>query len=1350
MKALLLHIYFYLFISLVAGQTQFADLGSPVISNFSHKEYGEHEQNWAATQDHRGVMYFGNTHGILEYDGVTWRFIPTTTPDIVRSLSVDSTGRIYVGGHGYFGYLRPDSIGKMEFISLSDKLESEDKNFRDVWKTYSVSKKTYFQTKSALYQWTGNKIKLWKPEKLFHLSYIVSDTLYIRQFDVGLMHMIGDSLQLIRNGDFYADKRIYAMMSLDGGRILIGTRNHGFFIYDGHSSVPFYTDADKFLFENKLYGGKALPGHLYALATLNGGVAIINEKGRLIKILDRELGINDNKVWNMYFDNQGGLWLALDNGLSRVQFPAPLTFFSEQSGLIGTAEFITKYENRIYVSSHQGLYALNTTHGKSINAGFENMFGITSQIWGLLSTGNSILFSVNGVGIYEVTGKQKKLISTYVPYSLARSKINPDILYLGLPDGFAFLQRKGKNWLDLGKIELENGPIRYIVETKQGDLWLGTSKMEICKFNYSSRAARKDSLLYPQIEYFDHKNGLPESVQYYVFSFRDKVLFGTSKGLYRFSESHHRFVPDSSFGGNFDQENRSIQRLVEDRNGNVWMATANENRFELGFVLQENNGSYHWNYTPFLPLQKSVIYAIYPDPFNQGIFWFGGSDGVIRYDMNMTKDYSFRYEALVRNIYINGDSLIFAGYSSPGTGKTDSYKLPQMVYQYNAMRFEYAAPSFDDHKANLYQHYLDGFDKKWSGWTAETQAIYTNIPEGKYMFRVRAKNIYDQISVEGNYGFEIMPPWYRTWIAFSVYGIFIFGAIISLIRLRSYQLESEKRELENIVLDRTEEIRIKNIQLNEQSEKLREMNSLKSRFYANISHEFRTPLTLIIGPTEEMLRKSNKGKAQKAHRLILRNARRLLKLINQMLDLSKIEDGSMKLQATQQNLSSFLKTIVNMFSSLAESRHIHLQYLEPQEEYLAYFDRDKMENILYNLITNAFKFTPQEGHISITVNKYKTDPDKYPEGAVEVSVHDSGVGISPEQLPYIFDRFSQGDVSYIDSFGGSGIGLALTKELIELHHGEINVVSEPEHGTEFDIILPLGKAHLHSTEIMEKVSTESEPGTLPDMDLTDFNLKTEHRSAKMINKSTEDKPLVLIIEDNAELRDHIRTHLDANYQVIEADNGREGLEKAREQLPDLIVSDIMMPEMDGNELCDRIKKDPLTSYIPVILLTAKSTDEAKMEGLKTGADDFLTKPFKTGELAIRIKNMITSRQTIREKFKKEFLIEPSDIFADSMDDVFIKQMRDIIEEKMNDPTFSADVLQNELALSRRQFYRKILALTGQTPGQFIRAIRLKRAMQLIGQKSGTISQIAFEVGFSNISYFAKCFRTQFGKLPSEI
>jgi DNA-binding response OmpR family regulator len=372
--------------------------------------------------------------------------------------------------------------------------------------------------------------------------------------------------------------------------------------------------------------------------------------------------------------------------------------------------------------------------------------------------------------------------------------------------------------------------------------------------------------------------------------------------------------------------------------------------------------------------------------------------------------------------------------------------------------------------------------------------------------------------------------------------------------------------------------------------------------------------------------------------------------------------------------------------------------------------------------------------------------------SVQIRVHDSGVGIPEEHLAMIFDRFSQGGNQRASEHAGSGIGLALVKELVVLHHGEINVKSEVGKGSEFDIMLPMGKAHLQPAELKDLSQVPVGSQKLIDLELAGMGVgeSTGDASEDLQSIKADEDIMVLVIDDNADVRSFISMQLTGQFQIIEAENGREGARYARELLPDLIICDVMMPEMDGYELCRQIKNDPLVGHIPVIMLTAKAADEDRIKGLTYGADAYLTKPFNSQELQVRVMNLITGRRKLREKFKRDILQDPSEINRDSLEDQLLRKVRDLIDTRMSDPSFSIDDILNEMAISQRQFYRKIQALTGQTPGQFIRTMRLKRAMQLLKNKSGSVTQIAYDVGFSNLSYFSKCFREQFGRLPSEI
>ncbi len=532
---------------------------------------------------------------------------------------------------------------------------------------------------------------------------------------------------------------------------------------------------------------------------------------------------------------------------------------------------------------------------------------------------------------------------------------------------------------------------------------------------------------------------------------------------------------------------------------------------------------------------------------------------------------------------------------------------------------------------------------------------------------------------------------------------------------------------------------------NKANKLLAEMDQLKSRLFSNISHEFRTPLTLILGPLEEMLlAEKDKKPTRKAVKMMRRNAKRLLNLVNQMLDLSKLDAGSMKLELVEGDLIKSLKVIVLSFASMAEQKKIKYSYTFPEEKWTTCFDQDKLEKILNNLLSNALKFTHEGGDVKCIVKL--ADPGK---NLVEISIQDTGKGIPADQLDEIFNRFHQVEESYEQESAGTGIGLSLTKELVDLLHGNIKVKSELGKGTVFIVQIPVGKEHLNESEyIIRKKGEITKPAIQPDLEVV---AKEEEYAEDLYQetKPEEEFPLVLTVEDHADIRTHIREHLKDCFRIMEAEDGVTGLAKAIENIPDLIITDLMMPKMDGVEMCKKLKTDERTSHIPVIMLTAKASIENRVEGLETGADAYLTKPFNIKELRVRVTKLIEQRKILRERFSRNVKLEPKDIAITSTDEKFLNRVISIIEEKMGDFEFDARTLQQEMNLSRSQLFRKLKALTDLSITEFIRTIRLKRGAKLLEQKFGNVAQVTYEVGFNNLSYFAKCFKELFGVSPSE-
>ena len=531
---------------------------------------------------------------------------------------------------------------------------------------------------------------------------------------------------------------------------------------------------------------------------------------------------------------------------------------------------------------------------------------------------------------------------------------------------------------------------------------------------------------------------------------------------------------------------------------------------------------------------------------------------------------------------------------------------------------------------------------------------------------------------------------------------------------------------------------IKRVKLKHRAEHLSELDNLKTRFFTNISHEFRTPITLILGPLKEMYKGTFKGDQRSVIGVMLRNVQRLSKLINQLLDLSKLEARKMKLQACPVELVQFLREITSSYESLAANKNIKYFFYPEVTELAVYIDAEKIEKVVHNLLSNAFKFTKEGGEIILYL---KQDGKQ-----CSISIKDTGVGIPADQLDRIFDRFYQVDSSKTREYEGSGLGMALAKELVELHHGTISVESLEGKGTTFTVRLLLGKDHLNKDEITDLDNFRRSELVYEDLPAESSN---EIENEKSIVPSEDHQPILLIVEDNADMRHYIGNTFSDHYKVIMAANGNEGIGKAEEVIPDLIISDVMMPEMDGYRFCEHIKSNELTSHIPVILLTAKADRESKLTGLETGADDYLSKPFDADELKLIVRNRIEERRKLRERFSREITLEPKQISITSLDEKFLTKVLGIIEEHMDDELFSIEELSREASYSNMHFYRKIKALAGQTPSQFLRTIRLKRAAELLSKNSDNVTQIAYSVGFNSLSYFNKCFKEQFGVTPGQ-
>ena len=784
------------------------ETGLPVITSYTPQTTGADPQTWAFLQDGHGVIYIGTAPGVLEYDGSSWRMIKTANKTFARSLAIDEDGRIYVGASADFGYLEPDAVGQLKYVSLLDYIPKENQVFSYVWTTIVTDKGIYFQTRERLFRFTPDRssvdqkkgdgqsapenwtVKIWKPIGRFNYAFWINGVYYVQQSGVGLMEMKNDSLHLLPGGSQFADERLQVMLPFQKDKngkadvILVGTFNRGLFLYDGKSFQPFKTEADDFLFTNTVYDAVVLTDGTFCLATINGGAVIIDHNGRALQFLDQSTGLPGNSILATFVDRNGTLWLGPENGIVQIETPSPLSFYGPTSGLIGGVYDILRHNGILYVGTSNGVFFLDpatTTFKPVTGLGTGNL-----QSFSLLSYDQTLLVAVS-TGLYRIEGnralpiKQSVGLSFY-PSILHRSLRDNKRLFVGLFDGLAsFRLDKSETgqWISEGRIDGVHEYITNIIEIEPGVLWLGTSDRGLLRVTFSTT-----SLDTPQITRFGREHGLLTDGGVGVFAAEGQPIFVVPENVFRFNERAQKFEPDSmlshivSFGSSLPSNG-----VVEDSRGNIWINFGRE----TAVLKRGADGSFRTEkaqFQRFADLNSSDIYVE-----NDGIVWIGSTEKLIRYNPLIEKDYEKDFPTLIRSVIAGGDSVIFGGLYPDGTSFT-----PELKFADNALRFEFAATTYDYPSGNKFQSIMEGFDHRWSPWTEENKRDYTNLPPGKYTFRVRGQNIYGHVGQEASYTFSILPPWYRTWAAYTLYGLMLIGLLFVADRVQRRRLTKKERE----------------------------------------------------------------------------------------------------------------------------------------------------------------------------------------------------------------------------------------------------------------------------------------------------------------------------------------------------------------------------------------------------------------------------------------------------------------------------------------------------------------------------------------------------------------------------
>ena len=890
----------------------------------------------------------------------------------------------------------------------------------------------------------------------------------------------------------------------------------------------------------------------------------------------------------------------------------------------------------------------------------------------------NLWIGTNGDGI-NVLDKENKVIARYTP--------NPK-----LPNDFT---------LPI------NGYIRDIEEDRQGNIWIATHGGGMAVL---ARGSGKFRI------YNTRNSNLPNDKVLALHLDRlGNIWVGTlGGGVSVYMPNSGRFINFSETSG---LQNNTVYEILEDQNGLVWVST-NKGISSIDFKTRKVN---NYNYQNGLQNNNFVHGAGLLS--SSGELFFGGLEGFNYFNPGYLKKNNNVPSVLITDLKISNQSVSPSN-DGPINENISIAKEIDLDYKQN-FALSFVGLNYTSPEQNQYAYKLEGFDRAWNYVGNATTASYTNLDPGVYTFRVKASNNDGKWNDEGvSIKIYVHPPWWRTIVAYLLYAL-ITTAVVLYLRYRSM------RKLERKFAREQEQ---------KEAERMWELDRLKIKFLTNISHDFRTPISLILGPVERLLSEQN----EKNHgqlQMIKRNARRLLNLVNQLLDFRKMEEQELKLQQSEGELVSFIKEASDSFKDLSEQKSIGFSFQSHIDQLHTRFDHDKIERIIFNVLSNAFKFTLEGGKISLVLEGMTNPPDSS-KTWVSLKIGDTGIGIPGNKKDRIFDRFFQNSTASSVLNHGTGIGLSITKEFVEMHGGTITVESEHEKGTTFYINLPF--IPVQPTPKAEERKTKHRELKLP---APEEATKTGNSSNQ--TRDTTEAPLILLVEDNEDFRFYLKDNLRLHYKVAEASDGREGWQKALSLHPQLIVSDISMPNFDGIQLTKKIKSDKRTSHVPVILLTALTGEEQQMEGLVTGANDYITKPFNFQVLNAKINNFLALNDTLKSTYTRQVKVLTPEVEIESDNEKLLNTIMAYLEENLANTQLSVEDLSKHVGMSRSSLYNKILEVSGKTPVEFIRSVKLEKAAVLLEKSDMNISQIGYSVGFSTPHYFAKSFKAKFGMLPSE-
>jgi len=1305
--------------------------------------------------------------GIHTINVTSYTFLKGSLPDYITCTVQDSDGFIWIGTH--IGLFKFDSYS-FQPVPLNEK-NGQQKNIREFYKDSEGN--IWIITNDGLFLYDIQEGTV-EPVFFKEGNY---DVLSVHQQDSSVFWLGTTSGELVRydrkrntTESFFAPKQSPLKTILPASEDLL------FIAYVDNGTVHFDTERKEFTFTGI---DRRLAEHTVQSAIYSdfNNIIIGSDKG-IYKVTKDEQLINLDLS---YADEQDEQFPFI---LSMLELNDSILLIGTDGHGILSYNFRKKQTVSVGINSEYPIYAITSLSRASrgevwigtTNAGLHvydpfktnflywgyekgNPTGISaSSVLGLseLDNGN-ILVALDGGGVNLLIKEERKFLH-YEELSKDMNVVNAILednnqnIWVGTHwKGLKLFKFTKDNQLINKKLpfNLDGSIIKSLYEDRRGNIWIGSgSRYVVYKYNpaqntlkdfdLSSRATviscfREDSdstiwlggvgglLKYrPSVDKIEKVVlGNPGSALVHVTSIMEttenKLWIGSNTGLWCMNQTRHDTV---CYTVNDGLPSNKINGLVNDNKGNLWISTEKglsvfDTESETFRNLEYDDGIIgHFN-------ENATLKA------SDGNLYFGSTSGIYCFNPEELKTNPYEPPVFLTSLSVKKDKAEKKIKDDALVINLKNRDEVSLSFNQNTFTIDFVALNYTLPSKNTYKYRLQGFDKDWIEMENSHQVTYTNIPSGDYMFTVKAANNDGVWNETGkSLKINILPPWYRTSWAFAIWTVLL----LTLIFIVNSYILLQIRLKDALKLERAGK------------EKQNEINQNKLRFFTNITHDLRSPLTLIMGPLEKLIRSTRANSAQHKQLLLIRkNADRLLKLIDQILEFRKVEHGTKQPKISRHDIVSVINNLHQSFMELAHEKNIRFSFHSRFEKMYLWVDADMIEKIFLNLLSNAFKFTPEYGKIDIGI-----DFDKESNKAA-IIVKDTGKGINKNDLTYIFDSFYQ---SPDDSEGGTGIGLALVKSLVEIQHGTISVESEPGEGSTFTVGFRLGKSHFLPNDFVAVADAPKTP-ELSDISVSQHEQDQLFRSTLDKEFSVEKQYTVLVVEDENDLRQFIRGELSEFFHVHEAKDGEEGYAKAVKLNPDLIVSDILMQPMSGLEMCRKVKTNFDTSHIPVILLTALTSEEQQVKGLETGADDYITKPFNISVLLLKIRNLLETRQKLIVRFKTGALMEPAEIAPTSTDESFLNDAIDIIREHISDPSFKVDQLIAGLGMSRSPFFRKIKAITGLSPHGFIQTIKLKQAAQLLVKSQMNISEVAFETGFVSLKHFRACFKKQYGLTPTD-